>query len=810
MRKLDSRIKSHDKDIERMCNAHYQGFVDCIHELLQVRPQAQRLRRDIMSCNMDLLKSSDNVQRRADELIRFRKILCSAESAIDHLTLCLPVLEMYAKLVSQMDERKYYPALKTLEILETNLLPRVSKYRFAQTMCVKIPRMRDQIKDASMHDLKDFLENVRQLSTKIGELAMKNTTKQQNLDEEYLEVICSPPSGNSPVRRNSKPNTALNGSSKTINSNNGKKRRAPPPPNPFGEPDSSETPEKDTTESESGSIATPSEDEMSATDLVDFSPVYRCLHIFTCLGSRDQFEHYYRQQRSQQSTLALQCPLNMHESIEGYRSYFFGIMGFFVIEDHIMSTASGLVSKEHLDELWKDAVRTMIMSLRRHLSLCSDESLILSIKRTILVFTYAIRSHGFNVDELSKLMLEVRDQFNEILMKRWAQTFKAIFDADNFHPLQVQTLTDLNEIITEFPFDESEAFLKDTETFPKKFPFSAFVPKVYSEVKKFVSCCLQFSRDINSSQREVEEMVRRSTNILLTKTLGNCLSALIKKPGLGLLQLIQITINTNYLEDSCVLLEDFIFKAVNTHTTSGTLSSPASPAHSDPSSPAAKLKGKSMFKDARADAEAQIYKQLNKKIDEFMELATYDWLLTESNGMASPYVSDLIAFLKSTFEAFTNLPLKVAQTACHSACKYIASSLMNFLMDEEVKAISPGALEQFNLDLIQCELFAVSEPVKGFEDGSLQLCFAELRQLMDLFTSWDWSTYFSDFGKQDSKYLRVNPQTAFNLLEKQKEADKKKNLFTSLKKNERDKKKLIDTVAKQLKQLIASNNSTSA
>lgn len=811
MRKLDARIKSHDKDIERMCNAHYQGFVDCIHELLQVRPQAQRLRRDIVSCNLDLIKSSDNVQRKADELIRYRKILCSAESAIDHLTACLPVLEMYAKLVVQMEERKYYPALKTLETLEQNLLPRVSKYRFAQTMCVKIPRMRDQIKDASMSDLKDFLENVRQLSTKIGEIAMKNTSKQQNLDEEYIEVICSPSSNNSPVRRNSKPNTTVINGQLNMKGN-GKKRRAPPPPpssslNPFDCDSSLENPEA--ADSETGSsVATPSEDEMSATDLVDFSPVYRCLHIFTCLGSRDQFEHYYRQQRSQQSSLALQCPLNMHESIESYRLYFCGIMGFFVIEDHIMSTASGLVSKDHLNQLWKEAVSTMTISLRHHLSLCTDEGLMLKIKRTILVFTYAIRCHGFNVDELSKLLLEVRDQFNGILMKRWATTFKTIFDADNFHPLQVHSLSEWNDVLVEFPFPEAETLLADKESFPKKFPFSAFVPKVFAEVKKFVLCCLEFSRDINSSQREVEDMVRRSTNILLTKTLGTCLSSLIKKPGLGLLQLIQITINTNYLEDACVLLEDFISQSINSHTSSGTLSSPATPVHSDSSSPGGPLKGKSMFKDTRADAEAQIYKQLNKKIDEFLELATYDWLLAESNGTASPYVSDLIAFLKSTFEAFTNLPLKVAQTACHSACKHIASSLMNFLMEEEVKAISPGALEQFNLDLIQCELFASSEPVKGFEDGSLQLCFAELRQLMDLFTSWDWSTYFSDFGKQDSKYLRVNPQTAFNLLDKQKKADEKKNLFTSLKKNERDKKKLIDTVAKQLKQLIASNNST--
>ena len=41
--KLEERIKTHDRDIERMCNHHYQGFIDSIRELLQVRSQAQQL-----------------------------------------------------------------------------------------------------------------------------------------------------------------------------------------------------------------------------------------------------------------------------------------------------------------------------------------------------------------------------------------------------------------------------------------------------------------------------------------------------------------------------------------------------------------------------------------------------------------------------------------------------------------------------------------------------------------------------------------------------------------------------------------------
>ncbi|XP_029600419.1 exocyst complex component 6B-like [Salmo trutta] len=45
MLKLDGRIRNHDRDIEKMCNHHFQGFVDSITELLKVRGEAQKLKR---------------------------------------------------------------------------------------------------------------------------------------------------------------------------------------------------------------------------------------------------------------------------------------------------------------------------------------------------------------------------------------------------------------------------------------------------------------------------------------------------------------------------------------------------------------------------------------------------------------------------------------------------------------------------------------------------------------------------------------------------------------------------------------------
>ncbi|KAL2308945.1 hypothetical protein Nmel_005118 [Mimus melanotis] len=80
-------------------------------------------------------------------------------------------------------------------------------------------------------------------------------------------------------------------------------------------------------------------------------------------------------------------------------------------------------------------------------------------------------------------------------------------------------------------------------------------------------------------------------------------------------------------------------------------------------------------------------------------------------------------------------------------------------------------------------------------------------QLLDLFTQWDWSTYLADYGQPTCKYLRVNPTTALVLLEKMRDTSRKNNVFAQFRKNERDKQKLIDTVAKQLRGLINSHHS---
>ena len=58
--------------------------------------------------------------------------------------------------------------------------------------------------------------------------------------------------------------------------------------------------------------------------------------------------------------------MNMHENIDGYKNHFCGIVGFFVIEDHVLITGNGLMPKEYPDSIWNNSLQSVVASLRTH------------------------------------------------------------------------------------------------------------------------------------------------------------------------------------------------------------------------------------------------------------------------------------------------------------------------------------------------------------------------------------------------------------------------------------------------------------
>uniref|UniRef100_I3MQ17 Exocyst complex component n=1 Tax=Ictidomys tridecemlineatus TaxID=43179 RepID=I3MQ17_ICTTR len=667
MEKLDACIRNHDKEIEKMCNFHHQGFVDAITELLKVRTDAEKLKVQVTDTNRRFQDAGKEVIVQTEDIIRCRIQQRNITTVVEKLQLCLPVLEMYSKLKEQMSAKRYYSALKTMEQLENVYFPRVSQYRFCQLMIENLPKLRENIKEISMSDLKDFLESIRKHSDKIGETAMKQAQQQK-----AFSIALQ------------KQNNVKFGKNMYINHDRiTEEKREIILRHILEEEDENE------------------EEVLTVQDLVDFSPVYRCLHIYSVLGDEETFENYYRKQRKKQARLVLQPQSSMHETVDGYRRYFTQIVGFFVVEDHILHVTQGLVTRAYTDELWNMALSKIIAVLRAHSSYCTDPDLVLELKNLIVIFADTLQGYGFPVNRLFDLLFEIRDQYNETLLKKWAGVFRDIFEEDNYSPIPIVSEEEYKIVTSKFPFQDPDL---EKQSFPKKFPMSQSVPHIYIQVKEFIYASLKFSESLHRSSTEIDDMLRKSTNLLLTRTLNSCLLNLIRKPHIGLTE------------------------------------------------------------DARHAAEGEIYTKLNQKIDEFVQLADYDWTMSEPDGRASGYLMDLINFLRSIFQVFTHLPGKVAQTACMSACQHLSTTLMQMLLDSELKQISMGAVQQFNLDVIQCELFASSEPVPGFQGDTLQLAFIDLRQMKD--------------------------------------TSKKNNIFAQFRKNDRDKQKLIETVVKQLRNLV--------
>uniref|UniRef100_A0A915BPH7 Exocyst complex component n=2 Tax=Parascaris univalens TaxID=6257 RepID=A0A915BPH7_PARUN len=758
-RALEHRIHHYDRNIQKICSYHYQGHIDSMKQLLQLKSRCLEIKEDVVCIDNAVQESSRQLQKRSAEIVRYRKLQKNANTAIEHISICLPVLEHYARLNELMQQKKYYQALKVLEELEHTYLVHVDKYRFTQSLQKSMAPIREQIKEKSFSEFTDFLENIRKVSGRIGQHASKCTAEQHSFGMSEAER-------NKRIQDEAKRNAQniqieLSSDGSIVMKNEWKVER------------------------KVRQASVHDDDELlSAQDLIDFTPVHRCCQIFNVLGAKEVFDAYYRKQRKEQAAVVIRPPSKLQQSIHSYVRYLDEIIGFFVVEDHIMQTEPSLVTAAYKDQLWEMALQQVTTAMNTHFGGCLDVEMMLRMKKVILLFALTMKSYGFGIGSLYTLLQNFRDQYNEILMREYCAQFERDLDNDNYAPIVANDEQQFKAIISQFPFYKRGL---DQEQFPRIFPFSKFVPAVYGQAKSYLVGCLKFMEHLQLSPSEVDDTVRRYANVLLARWSGS-LKSFVASKRRTLVQLVQITINIGYLEKSCGSLEQYISKLTNRNDGSA-----ASSGH------LLTLKDQ-VFRDARSEVEQQIDDALRDKVDAFLELANYDWELSSSSGRASDYISDLIKFLETTFLSFTNLPAVLARHVCMQICKYLANRLSDLLLSPDLKAVSTGALDQFDLDVIQCELFTSQCPVAGLEDATLAMTFASLRQLLDLVMKADWPTYLADYGKEESKYSRVKASSAIAVLEKMIEFERKSSSFFA-KGREKDRKKLLDTIVRQLKAL---------
>ncbi|CAF5076063.1 unnamed protein product, partial [Rotaria magnacalcarata] len=212
----------------------------------------------------------------------------------------------------------------------------------------------------------------------------------------------------------------------------------------------------------------------------------------------------------------MDVPPKMHESFDAFKKYLQRVTGFFIVEDHVMNTTEGLIDQRFYYELSERATQQLLAVLRRAVSASYNPDLMLDMKIVVVLFCAAIKESGFPVTPLLDVLMELRESYQQLLLNQWSIKFKEILRKDNYIQMVIEDETQYQLLLRQFPLR-----IEATERlpFPRSLPYSESVPKIFLEIKEFAAVCAKFAKGLNVSKTEIDDMIRKPSNLLLTKTL---------------------------------------------------------------------------------------------------------------------------------------------------------------------------------------------------------------------------------------------------------------------------------------------------
>ncbi|GJJ72836.1 exocyst complex component 6 [Entomortierella parvispora] len=656
---LGAFIRRKEIEIEKMCNSNYQEFVQSVDRLLKVRQGTVDLKNKIHTLNTDVQLAGTELTAKKRELIESKKILENIATATETLKTCIHFLDLANRVNVQVENRKYYSALRIVDEIQVVHLRSVIQFEFARHMQDCIPILQHAIKDAVTTEVKEWLFSIRTSQKEMGKLAMDTMAERQQRWRERSE-------------RGLKLKT-----SHTVNS--------------------------------AVEMAINEESEVDILDTnkvkLDFKPLYQCLHIYDELGQRAEFRNSYAEDRKAQAKLTLSSinsSFNIKDrNTDNFKSLLQDIAGFFIVEHIILYSTTNFRTQSQLDELC-DLVNNLLHRLLSDgLSNCQDPDMFLDIKMLLMLYIQTMESYNYPVSKLNDLLLTLFRTYADQLETKFSSSFHKLVDEDDYTPMLVENQEEYDLLQQAFRFKEDRRATR--QGFPRTLPFSKVVPYCCEDIRQFVGMFYRFVEGFNQEQNEMDELVKESLDTLLIQHVH---SVWLKKLESGnLSQIAQIIINLEYFQGACSDFESLLTESRSTSDTTKI-----------------SLQATSLFRETRKNAEKRISELVNSKIDDMLELAEYDWLPTGIQELHSAYMQELVSFLSVVMgPTLQSLPDSIKTYVYYDALEHLAAMLHNIFTDPSVKHINQNFVAQFDKDVHYLENFVTTLDNPNVADTFLSL-----------------------------------------------------------------------------------------
>ncbi|KAI0277345.1 exocyst complex component sec15 subunit [Russula aff. rugulosa BPL654] len=461
------------------------------------------------------------------------------------------------------------------------------------------------------------------------------------------------------------------------------------------------------------------------------------IHIYATLDSLDELRKSYQADRKAQSDLILPVPLQLQSLVHLTEQ----IIGFFIIESHVLQTTGSFRSKSEVDELW-DAISARIAeAVDGALRNVTDPDSYLYVKETLIAFILTLEAYQYSTSSLHASVFRLFERYATLLERQFSKRFKDIVVQDDYQPMHVDKQTEKDAVLKVVWLGSVEQAELSSASTPFNFPWSQSFYLCCEDIRDFVQRFYQFVEGVSQHHRNVDELLSKSLDTILSNYVSDSYRDNLAKTS-TLSQVAQIITNLEHFEVASAELERSL-TALRSAQRGGTI----------------RLTAAASFKKTQTRASSRITSLINSKLNDFFGLSEYDWTPATREDAPSMYLYELVNWLTTVVDSL-QISESYKDEAYHAATAYIAQCLMEFLADRTIEKINENAIANILVDLDFLE-----EQFRNAGRANLSSLFSELRSTTSIVLSDSVAEYLIPQLRQTT-YANIKPKKLTALLDK--------------------------------------------
>lgn len=669
---------------------------------------------------------------------------------LDSVQTCIKLFELCSRVNHHITSNNFYMALKCVDVIERDFLNKIPSKTILRMVEDRIPSIRAHIEKKVSKEFGDWLVDIRIVSRNLGQLAIGRASSARQREEE-LRV----------------------------------KQRQAEEQSRLSSRDIVYVLEEEEDDDEGDGVGNRAEEVYSNGGIgllgFDLTPLYRAYHIHQTLGLEERFRIYYFENRKLQLTSDFQVS-SMTPFLESHQTFFAQIAGFFLVEDRVLRTSGGLVSKFEVENLWETAVSKMSSVLEDQFSRMQTANHLLFIKDYVSLFGVTLRRYGYHIDALLEVLSKHRDKYHELLLSDCRKLIGDALAADTFNQMMMKKEYEYSMNVLSFHLQTSDI----TPAFPYIAPFSSTVPDCCRIIRSFIEDSVSYMS--YGGQLDFFDVVKKYLDRLLTDVVDGALLKIINSSVHGVSQAMQMAANMAVLERAC----DYFFHH-------------AAQVSGIPLRIVERSKRKFPLEKSRDAAEEMLSGMLKTKVDGFMQLMdNVNWMIDEPPANGNEYINEVIIYLETLVSTAQQiLPAQVLKRVLQDVLSYISEKIVGVLHGDSVKRFNVNAIMGIEGDVRLLEAFADSQSdiISEADIRQLKLALAESRQLVNLLLSTHPENFLNPVIRERS-YNTLDYRKLVLISEKLRDnSERRFGTFSGRGVKQNPKNKSLDTLIKRLKDI---------